>query len=661
MNRNIPLIIYGLASFGILFFLLPEIARGSDTTEIRKKNQYAWELRKTDPEKAMQFAYDALAKSQTINWRPGIEESYARLGVIWRRAGKFTRALELFQKSLAIREESGDSCYCAQGIQNIAVTLRLKGDFKRSLSFFRRALNIRRNFDCGPLAIGKSFDSIGNYWGVQREYEKALTHHRKALVYYKKADSLGLVINAYRNLGNDHYLDENLDSARYFAEMAISLLAGRKDLELLTDSYSFLGIVLIEQQKFNYAKKALDSAYVIAKDAGFIHEQALALYNLGDLERKRGNLAKGIEYFEKAIADWDTIEYSQEKAISLESLSELLYKTNRPGKAYQTLKMYVELSDSIKGLNDDKMKAEMETIYNLQEAEYEKEQATLKAELANADRKAANRRLLYAITIAVAILLLAALLYRLQRLRLRNARLEVAQRQQEHREKISVLMRESESKALQAMFEGQEKERGRIAIDLHDNLGSLLSTVKLYFNALERQFEELPSQSKTPFNKAVDLMDQAVSEVRRIAHNMVTGTLANAGLIPALEEMADMINGTQQANVRVIVPTGMERCPTTVEVSLFRIVQELVSNAVRHGKAKQITVQINCDLEEVRLSVEDNGEGFEPRTLQKKGIGLANIKTRVRSLQGEFHLDSQPGQGTLVMITIPAASMANQL
>ena len=216
-------------------------------------------------------------------------------------------------------------------------------------------------------------------------------------------------------------------------------------------------------------------------------------------------------------------------------------------------------------------------------------------------------------------------------------------------QKLATVLKEQELTAIDAMIEGQEKERQRIANDLHDDLGGLMATVKLHFNALKDK------KSPELFNKTNSLIDEAYQKVRSVAHAKNSGVIAKHGLLKSVKEMADKISIANKLNIEVIDYGLDTRLENSLELTIFRIVQELLSNAVKHANASEISVHITNHEESLNLMVEDNGIGFNQNqiTKTKKGMGISSIDKRVEHLDGKLTIESEKNKGTTVIIDIP--------
>ena len=205
------------------------------------------------------------------------------------------------------------------------------------------------------------------------------------------------------------------------------------------------------------------------------------------------------------------------------------------------------------------------------------------------------------------------------------------------------------------MVDGQEKERKRIAEDLHDNLGSVLATLKLHFENLKINREKKKINQETLFNKTENLIDEAYLKVRRIAHAKNAGVIANQGLLLAVQMMAEKISSADKIQIEVVHFGLNKRLENTLELTLFRIIQELITNIIKHADAKNATINISLYDKNLNIIIEDNGKGFDIEKVNlKNGMGISSIKTRIEHLKGTFEIDTTLGKGSSVILNIPA-------
>lgn len=236
----------------------------------------------------------------------------------------------------------------------------------------------------------------------------------------------------------------------------------------------------------------------------------------------------------------------------------------------------------------------------------------------------------------------------------RRKRLLAIQEKELETQKNLTLLKEQEISTINAMVEGQEKERKRVAEDLHDNLGSVIATLKLHFDNLRINREKKKVDQEFLFEKTENLIDEAYKKVRSIAHAKNAGVIANNGLLVAVKLMAEKISSANSVQIDVI-DYGLEKpIENSLEISVFRIIQELTTNIIKHANADHATINITQDEDEITILIEDNGVGLNTSTIDlKKGMGLHSIQTRVEHLEGNFTIDSTPTKGTTIIIHIP--------
>jgi hypothetical protein len=491
---------------------------------------------------------------------------------------------------------------------------------------------------------------------------KAGEYHRNALKNYQKgeADQLEMA-GGYTNLGNVAYQLDSFAFAKNYYLSALELYQNIRDSLGISDVRNGLGLLYQKMGRFDAAEREFLAAYELAKRLKYPEGQCDILINLGTNDELLNRFSHAAEWYRKSLDIAEELNLNIQIQIALGRLAATLIEIGQPDSAWVINLRMLALRDSMDIQSTSSAIADKEVKYNLNDIRQQK--SILEKEkiiqLNEIQHKTTQRNALLAT--AIGILLIAILIWLLLRSRLQTTRLKAVQREAETRENIATLIRQGEAQVFHAMFEGKEQERLRIATDLHDNLGSLLSTVKLYFSALESRLADLPPDSRDHLTTATRLMDDAVGEVRRIAHDLVNGTLVKVGLVAALEEMGRTIAQTGQTDVEVLSHGIHKRLDQETEIALFRVVQELLNNTLRHAAAEHVTIQLNRIDGLLSLMVEDDGKGFDPaKTSGRNGLGLQSVRNRVTGLGGTVNFDSQPGRGTTVVIEIPIAeSMAN--
>ena len=219
-------------------------------------------------------------------------------------------------------------------------------------------------------------------------------------------------------------------------------------------------------------------------------------------------------------------------------------------------------------------------------------------------------------------------------------------------ERIAKLEQEREVMNLQSMLYAQEEERRRIARDLHDGIGALLSAVKLHINNIESEIKKLTELDI--LKSTEEVIDRANSEVRRVAHNMMPGVLVKLGLFEGIEDFFDRMRESAKIKISFTYDDFEDRFENKTEVMIYRIVQELVNNTLKHASASEIKLMIKRTPDGLQMNYKDDGMGFDAtRVEDPENFGLSGIKSRVNFLEGAMTVSSVQGQGVHFIISVP--------
>ncbi|MFC7358399.1 sensor histidine kinase [Jejudonia soesokkakensis] len=381
----------------------------------------------------------------------------------------------------------------------------------------------------------------------------------------------------------------------------------------------------------------------LVKDEPFLkYLKFRAFIRLSEIRRKEKNI-------ELALIHLDSSRNYINKADSLRSLYFLnIYssKNNFDTGNYKTA--YTELLDATKySIDQETNKNSKEIVQlNIKYETAEKEKQILIEQAA----KKQNRNIAFGLGGSLAALsIIAFLVYK-------NAKRKqyIAEQQRELEiSKTEKILKEQELTTIDAMLEGQEKERQRLAGDLHDSVGATLAAARLQFTHLSDNRDKAATLEEL-YHKTGKLLDDAYHEVRAMAHIKNSGVLAKDGLLPAVEKLAKnaSVNGKLQIEVTHF---GLEeRIENNLEITVFRILQELITNIIKHARASEVTISITQHDDMLNIIVEDNGIGFTPLAIQKKeGMGLSSIEKRIEHMEGTLEVDSTLGKGTNILIDIP--------
>lgn len=614
----------------------------SDTSVLFKDAQRAFQIQTQLPDSALNISYRVRAESLKINWKRGVGYSAQRLGSIYQEQGQFDSAMNYLNEAFQIRKELKDyrsaagtagvlsTVYNKLGMTDSAMSLLIQGskfaeksnDTSQMISSYVNlgSLNLEygyldkaafylskglsfANVTKAPHSLARAHSSYGAYYFTIKRYHQAIVSYTKSLRYSRELGDIHEIALCNENIAVC-YINMNKygEALPYFIESKeiYTRLGFKEDLSVV--QYN-MGSMYNKLEQLDSAEYYLSNALALSKEQGDV-EQSVSIYEvLADVAQKRGDFQKAFEYQQR----------------------------------------FSELSDSLLDAQKVKSLAEMQTKYETEK----KEQQIALLDQQN-KTKAAQKKYLIAGTIALTLSLFVLGFYYIQRNRIARRNEVIAQ------QKIETLLDEQEIKTYNAMLEGQEEERLRISADLHDRLGSMLSTIKLMFGALGEKIDKAQEENKIQYEKATDLIDHACVEVRRISHNLGTGMVASFGLVKSLEELCEGLNQTGKLTCEFQHHRMHESLPAHIEIEIYRIAQEAVNNIIKHAKSSRIDLQINRLDNEINMHIEDNGIGFDVEAKKKDhGLGLVNLEKRAEKIGGRLFIDSFIGRGTTIVLEVP--------
>ena len=360
---------------------------------------------------------------------------------------------------------------------------------------------------------------------------------------------------------------------------------------------------------------------------------------------EEGDHASAIRYQQAALTIGKKTGSLQIEKYSLLGLSEIAEKQHHYDQVASYLHRYIAVKDTIARQANERQINELEARY--QTLRKEEEIGRLEAQDKISHLQINRQWILIGMLVGgiVVLVIIAGLVY-----------VNIRRRQLLQRQQIRELEKERQLVAVRSVLKGEEEERSRLARDLHDGVGGLLSGVKFSLSAMKGNVY-LPEEQVQAFNHAVDQLDQSIGELRRVSHNMMPESLIKFGLTEALANYCENLNLSGKIRVQFQVYGLTQRPGPDIEVILYRMVQELLNNVIRHAGATTVLVQLMQEEDRFHLTVEDNGKGFDVGSVMDgRGAGLANVRARVDYLGGRLDIRSAPGEGTSVSVEGPLST-----
>jgi two-component system, NarL family, sensor kinase len=578
-----------------------------------------------------------------------------------------------------------------------AVCEKIKYNYGLSVSYGleSRLLFYQVKFDSGKLLLDKAYHLIekdkdkrsiiqkatlthtyANIYHQKQQYDSALTKYLEAIVLFTQVKEENKIFFSYYNISGIYNLLEDTARAMYYAKETQRMAsvttdsnyimrshiamaeayAGKKEYDSLYavsnkglliankmnnvfgtgKFYTLLGTYYVQKTKqydtaISYFKDALD----LYNSINIWYDIALVKQLLGNAYLRKGDYGNAVKNLKDADEIAVQMKLDQVRLLTLADLVIAQEQLGNINESFSYLKQYTIVKDSVQSRNNRKVVNELETKYQTQkkEALLLKQQATIRQ----------KNLINYILTGSAGSLFIISLLsYR-----------NYKHKQKLQQQQIAELEKEKQLLAAEAVLEGQEQERIRLAKDLHDGLGGMLSGIKYSFNTMKGNLILTPDNAHA-FDRSMDMLDSSIKELRMVAHNLMPENLVKFGLNTALKDFCSDItaSGVLKVTYHSFGMEGMQMNQNT-EVILYRIIQELINNTIKHAAAKEAIVQLQYQNNQLQVTVEDDGKGFDVKSLDMvKGIGWSNIKNRVEYLQGTVNIISEPNKGTGVNIEI---------
>jgi signal transduction histidine kinase len=397
-----------------------------------------------------------------------------------------------------------------------------------------------------------------------------------------------------------------------------------------------------ETKNFKKAIELYETCYTVSKRGN--HQQVLldVSINLGALHFNFKEYNDAERYYMSALEISDKLNNREHKLNILKNLMHVYSEKKEYKKAVNHAKKYIRLQESI----DQNFR---ETYVKMSEFEEEEKQNQLL-------KKDNEKKELYIYSLSSGFVLLVLLFFALFRINKQKQKVVLAEKNKElAQQRTQEKLRQQELAFTTKMLEQQEREQQRVAEDLHDRVGSLLSLVKIHLISLKKHVKISSNDAVDKFKKTNNIVDETCDEVRKIAYNMASSVLAKYGLKAALEELIDTLKEDDSLEVEFVTHGINKQLQDDLETCIYKIIQELINNIIKHAEANEISLQLIQSKEKINITLEDNGIGFntENEKLYNNGMGLRNVQSRLLKVNGELLIDSAPRKGTTITINIP--------
>ncbi len=594
-----------------------------------------------DPDSAQYYYRLAKELAQKIKFERGFQKYVTYQTEIYNIQGKFDSSLQLNKEGLAIARNSKDNVFIGTHLSNSGNVFLYQGINDSAASYFMQATRYFEELK-DSMKLGILYSNLGIVFSNLRQPNRAIHYNQQAILMAEASGDLLGVGYASVNLGAEYKRISKYDSARHFLEKGLSIANKAKVLDLEKDALVSLGFIQLklgdEEKAERYFLRALELSRLLKSDYGIVSSYeglASIFYQRKDFLNTKRYLSEAIALavkgsFNEELKNLYLLQYETEQSLGNHKLALIAYR------------QYTALKDSMSNVDIQKNISLLDQQYQTERKEKMLLQKDLQINSQKVLLQNKNAWVIISTGAAVLMLLLAFVAWGYFRQR---------RKADQH---------ENELKQLQLSYNAKEEERNRIAGELHDDLGATLSSIHIYSTVAERSLKDNPE-------KALNVLQQINHSTRQVMENMsdivwamkqeqageksFSGRIKNYGydLLTSknieceyqIEEQAENLLRNLDAKKNILL-----------------VVKEAMNNISKYSGATKAEITMHADASTLYILIGDNGKGFRVGE-NIHGNGLGNMKNRTEHLGGKFSLQSEPGRGTIVELSLPLTRISD--
>lgn len=603
---------------------------GKPNEKVDALNKLSNEIMYDRPEEAKSYVLEAIKKAADANYKLGLGDAYNTLGVIYDISSKYDSSVYYYEKAIPIFNDIENLKGRGSAINNLGLIYWNMADYDKALHYFFDALKDFEKIK-NERFQSNALNNIGMVYYDIHNYQQSLKYHLKAKAIFEKLQDPYLIGAVSTNIGNVYTNLKKLDSAEYYYLNAIKMHKTAQDNYGLSIAYNGYAGLLANKgdtaRALDYFNQSLSLMEILNEKMG----ESSILVQMAEIYHKQKNPSLELQSLNRAVAIAEENNLKKDLIDIYKGLSQFYEKSNT-GLALEYFKKYSTVKDSVFNEKSNHQITELNTKY-----ETGKKELLLKQQ----DLQLTRKNFLIA-GISGLLILISLLGY---------SYYKRTQLKQEKKLQEAVMLQQD--MATKAVIVAEENERRRIAADLHDGVGQMMSVAKMNLSVFENDIPFKNEQQKLSFENVIGLIDESCREIRNVSHQMMPNALLKSGLASAIKEFIDKLD-SRIIKVSLHTEGLNESINNNTETVLYRVIQECVNNVLKHSGADHLDISIIKDKDGIAATIEDNGKGFDSSARNNfEGIGLKNILSRINYLKGSVDFDSAPGKGTLVAIHVP--------
>ena len=624
-------LIYFTATFFCLF--LEAASLSIDSIDFYYRKARAFEYKNIDSikfyaQKIVSYSDSSESKSSDILY-------YSLVGVGFQNIGEYDSSIMFQKRVIELSIERKDTTNLAIGYQNLGVVYKFLGNYEEALIHFFNALSITEKGETTAMCnitIAQIYKALG-------KQEESGIYLERASAIGQKLDDSKIKSAVFIEMGTSMLMQGNLVKAFEYLKKGEEELLSINLRDGLPSIYNNLGAIKFYQGDFGGAIVFYEKSQYEARLSNDPVDEGVALLNIGEANTYLGNYSLAEKRLKESLKIFKSLGNKLYIVDNYEYLNQLELKRKDFQKSLEYFKLKDVYEDSILNQKNLQTLANLSTKYETEIKEQEIKMLKAQTTLNEVEIKG-QRRLMVSITIAAILVLLALILI--------NSRRRYKLRAQLLEEKSKV-----QRTRFRAVIDGEEQERKRIARELHDGLGQILSTARIIVSSINEEPAKL--------QKSISLIDHAVDEVRSISHNLMPNALIAYGVKSAVEDMFRTVKESTPVVVKMTIEEGLS-LEEQVSIVIYRVLQECLNNTLKYANASELELDISKGQGLIKITYKDNGSGFDMKQAKPNdGIGLSNMQSRIELIGGSFEIVSKLGEGTSIYFSIPDHAEYNQV
>ena len=617
-----------------------------DTIKVGIIMDYVIAAENENTSQILPFLNELVSISKEKNYRRGIQFGYMTAQIYYSDRGDFTNAM-LYADSafLFFKGDTARKVLLNVGYlhNNLAGDYYKMGDYQMAIDNYIKAGQMLEKYR--PEAMASVYSSMAEVYEKLFLPAKALEYDVKAIGVAEKSGDKSSIVKRYLNYAGRHVNLQKFEEADRLLNKIEPMVMEVQESFAFVYFYQNRGYVFKHRKQLKQAIDAFKKAYGYAEKSDDKYQQLSLLTPLSDCLMDVGNMDEAYVYIDTLLTQSKRYKMRFGQLNAYNSFAGWYSAKGNYKIAFEFLQKKSALADSINTEEIKEKIATAETRFKVLGKDKEIKLLQSEKELQQLSIRQKNTLNYILLGGAAGLLLILFLSYRNYR-----------NKQKLQQQRINELETENQLAATEAVLKGEEQERSRLAKDLHDGLGGMLSGIKYSLHTMKGNLIMTPDNAQA-FERSMDMLDSSIQEMRRVAHNMMPEALVKFGLDTALKDFCNDINQTGALQLQYqSLNLNDQNIQQTTAITVYRVVQELVNNIIKHAAAKHAIVQLSLTGSNLQITVEDDGKGFDTSVTELvSGIGWKNIRNRIDFLKGKIDLRSESDKGTSVNIEVNVA------